>query len=104
MQTGLLLALYNILSFPVKRNISSLLEMLMLLLSYELNMPFVNKNVPEFCKVWNAKFHKNVSKQVIAKGSTYDEDIGNEFAHHLLACMLITRMIMMHMFISVGNA
>ena len=43
---------------------------------------FMTKKMPEFWKTWNAKFRKNVSKQVIINGCTDDLGIANEFACH----------------------
>ena len=42
----------------------------------------ITKNVPEFWKSWNAKFRKNVSKNVNINGFTDDVGIASEFAKH----------------------
>jgi len=51
-------------------------------LSDELYLHFVNKNIPDFWKTWNAKFRKNVSRQVNIFGYANDLDIVSEFAVH----------------------
>lgn len=51
-------------------------------LTDELYGHFVNKNVQDFWKTWNAKFRKNISKQVIINGHVNDTDIANDFAEH----------------------
>jgi hypothetical protein len=43
---------------------------------------FLNKKIPEFWKCWNAKFRRNVEKQVVINGHSNDIDIANEFANH----------------------
>ena len=51
-------------------------------LSDELYLHFVNKNIPDFWKTWNARFRKNVSRHVNINGHANDVEIANEFAVH----------------------
>ena len=51
-------------------------------LSDEMCHHFANKNLPEFWKVWNAKFKKNVNNNVNINGYTDNAGIANEFAEH----------------------
>ena len=51
-------------------------------LSDELYVHFLNKNIPDFWKVWNAKFRKHISKGVIINSKVDDTDVANEFAQH----------------------
>ena len=48
----------------------------------KLSDELANMNLPDFWKTWNAKFKKNVSKQVNINGCTSGNDIANEFAAH----------------------
>ena len=68
-------------------------------LSYEL----ANKNLPDFWKTWNAKFKKNVSKQVNINGCTNGNDIANEFAAHFSNVFVIRLLILWPMMIIYVN-
>jgi len=46
----------------------------------EMYSHFINKRIPDFWKAWNAKFRKNISKQVNINGHVTDVDVANEFA------------------------
>jgi hypothetical protein len=50
----------------------------------DLNRHFLNKNIPEFWKVWNKKFSKSVASQVTLNGSNNDQDIADAFAVHFV--------------------
>ena len=51
-------------------------------ISDEMYEHFINKNGPQFWKVWNRHFKKNVNKNVIIHGCVNDADIANKFAAH----------------------
>ena len=48
----------------------------------ELHMHFLNKNVPEFWKVWNRNFNKSVISHVTINGSVNDQQVADAFAVH----------------------
>ena len=43
---------------------------------------FLNKDLPQFWKVWNSKFRKKLTKQVNIGGSCNNADIANSFAEN----------------------
>jgi hypothetical protein len=47
----------------------------------EILQHFVNKRMPDFWKVWNIKFKRNVSRQTHFAGCCDDADIANAFAN-----------------------
>jgi len=51
-------------------------------LSDEMCYYFANKNPPEFWKTWQAKFIRNVNKNVNINGYTDNYDIAEEFSKH----------------------
>jgi len=51
-------------------------------LSDELCFHYSNKNMPDFWKTWNARFRKNIVKQVHINGCNNDGDVANVFASH----------------------
>ena len=48
----------------------------------ELYTHFINKRPSEFWKSWNAKFRRNINKNVVIEGCQTDRDIANKFALH----------------------
>ena len=48
----------------------------------DLHLHFLNKNMPEFWKVWNKKFNKSAKAPVCINGSSNDQHIADEFAAH----------------------
>ena len=51
-------------------------------MSDEMCHHFMNKSIPEFWKNWNAKFKKDVTKNVNINGYVTDTGIANAFAAH----------------------
>ena len=47
----------------------------------EILQHFINKKIPDFWKVWNVKFKRNVSRQIHFVGCCDDADIANAFAN-----------------------
>jgi hypothetical protein len=43
---------------------------------------FLNKRPTEFWKAWNAKFRRNINKDIVIDGCQPDHDIANKFASH----------------------
>ena len=48
----------------------------------EIYKHFLNKRPCEFWKSWNAKFRRNINKNVVIEGCQSDHDIANKFAQH----------------------
>ena len=53
--------------------------------SDEMHLHFLNKNLPEFWKVWNRKFRKSAASPVTINGSSNDQQIADAFAAHFSA-------------------
>ena len=51
-------------------------------LSDEMYEHFINKNGPQFWKVWNTHFKKNLNKNATIGGCNNDVDIADKFAAH----------------------
>jgi hypothetical protein len=48
----------------------------------ELSEHFVNKKIPEFWKVWHAKFRRRIYSKLYIEGYGDDAEIANLFANH----------------------
>ena len=46
----------------------------------ELLVRYRNKRMPDFWKVWNSKFRRNVSRQIFINGCETQTDVANAFA------------------------
>ena len=78
--TGVLFNIKTKCKYKYKLGIRSAYEFYESKYSDEFVSHFLNKDMPQFWKVWNRKFRKNVSKQVIIDGYCNDADIANVFA------------------------
>ena len=78
--TGVLFNIKTKCKYKYKLGIRSAYEFYESKYSDEFVSHFLNKDMPQFWKVWNMKFRKNVSKQVIIDVYCNDADIGNVFA------------------------